>query len=45
MDIQGKKNYGSKEPAEFHCDSRRCWKCNEDVCEERFEDLVLSIGP
>jgi hypothetical protein len=32
-------------PVELRCDSRRCWKCSDDVCEERFDDLVFGVGP
>jgi hypothetical protein len=45
MDTWGKEKFGSKEPVEFRCDSRRCWKCSGDVCEERFGDLVYGVGP
>lgn len=40
----GEKNK-LREPVELRCDSRRCWKCAGDVCEERFEDLIFGIGP
>jgi hypothetical protein len=45
MDTRGKETYGSKGPVEWHCDSRRCYKCFDGVCEERFEDLVFGVGP
>jgi hypothetical protein len=45
MDTQGKESYGSKKSVELRCDSRRCWKCSDDVCEERFDDLVFGVGP
>jgi hypothetical protein len=45
METRGKEKVKMQEPVELRCDSRRCWKCRGDVCEERFEDLVFGIGP
>jgi len=45
MDTRSKESYESKEFLELRCDSRRCWKCSEDVCEERFDDLIFGVGP
>ena len=45
MDTRGKENIGTKEPVELRCNSRSCWKCFGDLCEERFEDLAFGVGP
>ena len=46
MDTRSKEDKGHKGPVELHCDSRKCFKCFDDgFCEERFEDLVLGVGP
>lgn len=45
MDTRSSEKHGTKGAGELHCDSRRCWKCDGDVCEERFEDLVFGVGP
>ena len=43
--METRKKETNREPVELRCDSRRCWKCSDGVCEERFEDLVFAIGP
>jgi hypothetical protein len=45
MDTRSGDNHWYEVPAELRCDSRECYRCKDDVCEERFEDLVYSIGP
>jgi hypothetical protein len=45
MDTRSKEKSEFKSAVELHCDSRRCWKCHDDVCEERFDDLVFGVGP
>ncbi len=45
MDAGSKEEYGSKGVVELRCDSARCWKCDENACKERFEELVFGIGP
>ncbi len=45
MDTRGKEKHELEEPVELRCNSRTCWKCYGDLCEERFEDLVFGVGP
>jgi hypothetical protein len=43
--METQKQESKKESSELSCDSRRCWKCSDDVYEERYEDVVLAAGP
>jgi hypothetical protein len=45
MDSRSRDELSSKGSVELHCDSRKCYRCKSDVCEERFEDLIYSVGP
>jgi hypothetical protein len=45
MDSRTNEKGVFKGAVELRCDSRRCLKCHDGVCEERFEDLVFGIGP
>ena len=45
METRGNDKYGSKGSVELHCDSRKCFRCADGKCEERFEDLVFGAGP
>lgn len=46
MDTRSKEDKGHEGPVELRCDSRKCSKCYSDgFCEERFEDMVFSVGP
>jgi hypothetical protein len=45
MDTRNKNEHGFKDAVELHCDSRKCYRCKADVCEERLEDLLYGVGP
>ncbi len=45
MDTRSRDEHGFGDPVELRCDSRKCYRCKDDVCEERFEDLIFGIGP
>jgi hypothetical protein len=45
MDTRSKGEHSFKDSVELHCDSRKCYRCKVNVCEERFEDLIYSVGP